>query len=311
MALSEAAATLLEATTGLYSATLKDENDTVISYADLDTLTVTYYNKADGSIINSRTQQDVLNKNNVTVSEAGVLEWEIQPADTVIVDTTLTPGQKETHVALFEWTYDSGTNSGRHELTLYVKQLNEVTLSAGATLVSSYGGAAANTYCSLTEANSFITTAILDNSAWNSAKVAEKAAALLQATREIDSRNYIYGRYYTDQSLSFPRAQTTGSNITLTTSTLHTVAYTQQREAVRQACCHQAVWLLRNSGRNDMLETILQGVTWFSKRVGPISESYQFGASGGGAGAGGGNPLCPDARRLLATWYCGPRVVRA
>jgi len=124
MALTAAQRVVRERSTALYTATIKDENGDALSYEDLDALTLTLYNLADGTIINSREDQDVLNANNVTVSAAGVLAWTMQPADNPIVSAT-TAGWKEKHVALFEWTY-STTKKGSYEVTIEVESLEKV-----------------------------------------------------------------------------------------------------------------------------------------------------------------------------------------
>jgi len=310
MALSETDRVIREGATVVYQATLQDEDGDAIALGDITTLTLTYYNQADASIINSRSEQDVLNANNVAVSDAGVLTWSLQPDDTVIVNTTLTRGQKETHLALFELTWDSGDKVCRYEVTFEIEQINEVPLSAGATLISSYGGSGSNTYCSLTQANSYITTAVLNKSSWESATVASKAAALMEATRDIDSRSYIYGRYYSDQTLKFPRSVDVGLEpaVTATSTTLYGVTYTQQMEDVRRACCHQALWLLRNAGQNVHLETMAAGVKKVSKKMGPIAESYEY--THGAVGGGGANPLCSESRQFLVRWMSTPRIIR-
>lgn len=57
------------------------------------------------------------------------------------------------------------------------------------------GGPLSNSYLSLTAANSFIMTSIVDPSPWVNATVPIQEAALIQACRDIDSRQYIGGRY--------------------------------------------------------------------------------------------------------------------
>jgi hypothetical protein len=97
---------------------------TGISGAVLTTLVLTLYAiKADGTdaIINSRTQQNVLNANNVTVDTTGLLTWVIQSADTTLVEDL----PFERHIALFEWTWPSGV--GKHEIILVVRNLHRVS----------------------------------------------------------------------------------------------------------------------------------------------------------------------------------------
>ena len=114
---------VLERTTPRYSATIVDDQGVAISSANLSTITLTLYEKKTGSIVNSRDEQNVKNANNVTIDASGVLVWSIQVADLVMVNTNNT---NETHVALFEWTWDAGTKSGKHEVELAVKNLTKV-----------------------------------------------------------------------------------------------------------------------------------------------------------------------------------------
>ena len=78
-----------------------------------------------GDIINSREGQNVLNTNNVTVDEDGLLTWNIQGDDNQIVSTTLAAGEYETHIALFEWVWSSG--QGKEQIELMVEQLDKVS----------------------------------------------------------------------------------------------------------------------------------------------------------------------------------------
>ena len=108
-----------------YTATLKDPAGTVVTRSNLAALGLVLYNQRDGSIINSRgtlsgttyTFQDVRPTsdtavNNVTFhATSGLMTWLIQPADNAIVDTTLAPGESETHVAVFKFVYTDGVNS--------------------------------------------------------------------------------------------------------------------------------------------------------------------------------------------------------
>ena len=113
-----------ERTTHVYRATLKDEDDAVVPASALSSLTLTLYADRPEDIINSRSQQDVLNTNNVTLSSLGALVWIMQPADNAIVKTSRA---YEMHVALFEWTYASGTKYGKHEVRFNVRNLKKVS----------------------------------------------------------------------------------------------------------------------------------------------------------------------------------------
>lgn len=115
---------IMEGTTPKITATIQDENDAVIDVADLNTVTLTLYNldDADNTIINSRNAQDVKNANNVTISSLGALVWSVQVLDTAIVGSTET----ERHRAVFAWTYNSGTKTGRHVIDMVIRNLEKV-----------------------------------------------------------------------------------------------------------------------------------------------------------------------------------------
>ncbi len=117
---------VIERSTAVYTATLKDETDTVIPSASLTTLTLTLYDAANGTIINSRNGQNVLNANNVTIhATSGLLTWTMQPADNVIVWPKAS-GQFEKHIALFRWTWSSGAKAGSHEVEIRVRQRTKI-----------------------------------------------------------------------------------------------------------------------------------------------------------------------------------------
>ena len=124
MTISDADRRIKEETTAIYSCTLKDEDGNAISDVALTTLTLTLYDSVTGDIINDRDGQNVLNANNVTVA-SGVLTWTMQPEDTAIIHSS-SLRDPEVHIALFEWTYDSGTKAGKHELKLEIVNLRKV-----------------------------------------------------------------------------------------------------------------------------------------------------------------------------------------
>lgn len=113
-----------ELTTPTHQLTLLDELGIAIPDDDLDTLVLTFYNRADKSIINSRDAQDVDNANGVTVV-AGVVTWPMTTLETIIVDDTLV---HEYHIALWQWTYSpaAATLSGKHETRMRVANLVRV-----------------------------------------------------------------------------------------------------------------------------------------------------------------------------------------
>jgi hypothetical protein len=118
----------LEKTGAKYTTTLKDADGTAIPLANISTIVLTLYNYSDGSAINSRTDQDVKNTNNVTIhNTSGLLTWLIQAADNPIVSSAVPVNDKETHIALFEIAYTGAGTPGKREVCLRVKNLGKVS----------------------------------------------------------------------------------------------------------------------------------------------------------------------------------------
>lgn len=308
MALTKAQATVNEDTSAIYSCVLKSEVGTPIGVSEISTISLTYYNADDGTIVNSRSVQDIKNANNVTIDANGILTWYIQPADTIVVAGTTAPRQTEKHTALFEWTWDT-TYQGRHELDLYIYQMDEVTLDIGTTLVSSWGGGTSNTYIGLTAANSYIRYSITNNSAWLSASAESKTAALIEATAQIDTRNFIGKRKYVDQLLEFPREIRSSFPWNRTTAGASALSASELRMLydVEKATCHQALYILQNAGGNIHAELAQAGVSSARKKVGPIEEEYKY---GGGSSAVAQQLICPSGLMFLSDWMTDRRAVR-
>ena len=115
-----------EKTSARYACVIKDENEVAIPAASLTTLTLTLYDQTSDGIINSRSAQNVLNANGVTVDSSGNLVWVLDPADNLIVGTTVPQNSYERHVALFTYTYNAG-RTGRTEVQIAVLNLNKVS----------------------------------------------------------------------------------------------------------------------------------------------------------------------------------------
>lgn len=128
MALTTEQKKVLEETSATFTATLlsdKTDPTSTVAASSLSSLKLTLYDVCTGDIINSREGQNVLNTNNVTVDEDGLLTWNIQGDDNQIVSTTLAAGEYETHIALFEWVWSSG--QGKEQIELMVEQLDKVS----------------------------------------------------------------------------------------------------------------------------------------------------------------------------------------
>ena len=112
-----------ERTTRRVNAILTDEDDVGIDVADITSVVMTLYNKADGSIINSRTVQDIKNANDVTIDSVGALVWIVQVLDNVIVDSKQV---LEHHIALIEWTWSAGNHEGRYTIDIFIRNMEKV-----------------------------------------------------------------------------------------------------------------------------------------------------------------------------------------
>ena len=119
----------LEHTTPVYVFEIVDEAGVAVDASQIATLTLTYYDKATEHIINSRDAEDVLNLGDVAlVTDIGppivtTVTWTLQPEDTVIVDQRR---ETEQHIALFEWTWDSGAKAMAHEVQFGVEQITYI-----------------------------------------------------------------------------------------------------------------------------------------------------------------------------------------
>jgi hypothetical protein len=111
-----------EHSSAVYTATLTDQSGAALAASMLTAVTLTLYDKASDTILNERDGQDVLNANDVTIDENGVLTWAMQPADNVIVNQARkTP---EVHVAL--WMFAWATGHYHHAAEIEVVPLKRV-----------------------------------------------------------------------------------------------------------------------------------------------------------------------------------------
>lgn len=112
-----------ELTTQKLAYRVLDEDEVGIPGASLLTLTVTLFALESESIINSRSDIDILGANGGSVPDAnGDGNWVMLPADNAIID-----GEAfEDHIALLEWTYGTGPKQGRQPIRLRVGDLVKV-----------------------------------------------------------------------------------------------------------------------------------------------------------------------------------------
>ena len=121
-----------ESSSARLTATIKDETETAIPAASIDSLTLLLYDQrteldspgSTAAVINSRSRQNILNTNGCVVDSTGGLVLTLTPADNVIVNTG---ESSERHVALFEWTYAAGLKGGKEEVLLDVTNYARTT----------------------------------------------------------------------------------------------------------------------------------------------------------------------------------------
>lgn len=113
---------ILEDTTPILTAQLKDFDGTDLSLANLDTITLTLFIPKTGQIVNSRDEQDVKNLNNVTISATGLVTWTVQALDTAILISD-TDNTREIHRALFEFTRMTTSLRGKKMVDLVIHNL--------------------------------------------------------------------------------------------------------------------------------------------------------------------------------------------
>lgn len=174
-------------------------------------------------------------------------------------------------------------------------------------VISSWGGPSSNSYVDPTFCDSFIRVRLVDPSAWTNATTLQQAAACLEATRDIDTKEYLGGRYYYNQLLKFPRQLLLGFpwNKTAAQSTVFSVEYYRMYDQVQQATAYQALWILRQGGRNYYAEKIASGIQAMSQAVGPVKEYVQFGRVNHVL------RLSPEAVSKLQEWGVSRRAFRA
>lgn len=109
--------------TAVYTATIQDENGMAIPAASLLTLKCWLYVQSTGAIINSRSDQSVLNANGGTVDSSGNFSLTLSPADNEHQGTATT----EIHVLLLRYTYNVD-HAGSHEALIQVTDQPKVSI---------------------------------------------------------------------------------------------------------------------------------------------------------------------------------------
>lgn len=180
-----------------------------------------------------------------------------------------------------------------------------------AILIATYGGSGANSYVSLVDANSYIQASKIYFDEWALAEDKQEQACV-QATRDIDSRNWIGYRWFYYQMLEFPRlppdviypygsfsrADPDDSFVNLTESDEF---QRKMKIRVKQATCEQALWRLRSGGYLSHREAQFQGIRSQSRSL-RFSESFGYGDPD--------QVLCSEAWDLMRYYRGSPRLVR-
>jgi len=188
------------------------------------------------------------------------------------------------------------------------------SLTSPETIVATWGGSTANCYTTYAYANDWIAGNVLDPTPWTSATVTQRTAALLTATRQVDSRQYIYDRKYGDQTLELPRVLPSGAPLSALPYDTTVVSELEERmeNDVKYATCLQAVHVLKQLSYASHETMRMAGVKALSKVVGPVTESFQYGSAEESRSTQGGrnNPLCEDALSYLRNWMTSRKIYR-
>lgn len=172
------------------------------------------------------------------------------------------------------------------------------------TLLTSYGSNNANAYISLADAETLLADTLLSVK-WAAIIDSTKEILILTATRHLDAKNWVGSRYFTDQTLSFPRT-TTYPRYRSSTDPLTpgNVDWRDQEKFIRLATAIQAVWENERASGSFVDYRLIQsqGVRSLSQGGGNINSSVSFGNFA--------SVIHPDAMSLLQPWKGSPRVRR-
>ena len=178
-------------------------------------------------------------------------------------------------------------------------------------IISTYGGSNSNSYVSLVDATSYIGASKIFFDDWTLNSTVQEMA-LVQATRDIDGRNWLGNQWFYYQMLEFPRvppgavfpygtvsrAEPDQTFVNLT----ETDEYQRKMKLrVAFATCEQAFWRLRNGGFLSHREAQFQGIRSQGRSL-RFSESFSYGDPD--------QVLCAEAWDLLRYYRGTPRVLR-
>jgi hypothetical protein len=174
------------------------------------------------------------------------------------------------------------------------------------TIDATWGGSAANSYITLEDAAAFITGQMVYVTPWTAVTTIQQSAALLEATRHIDSLRFAGQRAYGDQALECPRDIPDNDPVFGSLSVYPPNADwdTRLRRDVQAAVCQQAIWLLATGGRNRHLEAADAALTEARRTAGPVTEDYKYSEKKAA------EVVCKQARVVLNKWLSSPKVYR-
>lgn len=109
-----------------YSATLKKKDGSAVTLAELDDITLTLTNQANGEVINNRDDVSVKNANGGTFhATTGAFTFDFAPADNPITEDGA-DSRREKHVAMFTATWGSGAYGKRWGVIITVDNLDKL-----------------------------------------------------------------------------------------------------------------------------------------------------------------------------------------
>lgn len=169
-------------------------------------------------------------------------------------------------------------------------------------LVSDWGGTASNSYIDLVEANS-LAPMFFDSEYFTNASSADQVRALIRATQDIDDLPYLAPRRLAEQRLKFPISlEPWPRTQNVEASSPYSVDEQFQIEATRKATLIQAIFILKNRTRPDILEMQNKGIVSFGGGGGNVSKSVGMTLAG--------VKLCLEAQSLLRKWRgSGPALI--
>jgi len=126
-----------------------------------------------------------------------------------------------------------------------------------ATITATLSSATANSYVTLTEANTYFET-VPDSSTWTDKTDDQKNRSLIAATRWIDTLNYYGSRCDNGQALKFPRNNYKIDNVELTCTTIpNNIKYAQFELA--RALANETDAMTGNTGTDGNLSEVKLG----------------------------------------------------